>query len=166
MSWILVAVYISAHFLLYVFVFRYLRYFRTERGIFLFHLVSVTLLVLAVTVAFARAPTHDGFGLVVGSAACHGIYSLTFLECWALSEGGYSLRILDEIVRRGAAPLSDIEQHFVELSAQKKRDRAISLVTLGLIFRNGEQYELTKLGRAIANVITLIAKFADFRGRS
>ena len=53
--------------------------------------------------------------MIVGAAAAHGIYSLSFLECWALSEGGYSLRVLDEIVRRGTVPLVDLEEQQKEL---------------------------------------------------
>jgi hypothetical protein len=166
MYWIVVGAYIVTHFLLYVVVFRRVRYFGTERGIFLFHLVPAATLTLSLTVWCGWPPTQDGLALIVGAAAAHGIYSLSFLESWALSEGGYSLRALTEIVRRGSVTASELERHFVELSAQKKMVRMGTLLNLQLVRAEGDRFELTFIGRLVANILALIAKLARFRAPS
>lgn len=163
MYWVLVGTYVTVHLALYVLVFRNVKYFSTERGIFLFHLVPALVLTALMTALFVSRPTYDNFALVVGAAAAHGIYSLSFLECWVLSEGGYSLRVLTEIVRRQSAPAADVEQHFMELSARKKKGRMQSLFNLGLVRPEGERYELTPKGRMTANIIARVARLADFR---
>jgi hypothetical protein len=165
MTWLLIGLYIATHFLLYVLIFRNLQRFRTERGIFSLHFLSASILVISMVTHFLLLPTYSRFALILGAAAAHGIYSLSFLECWALSEGGYSLRVLSEIVRRGTVPVSDLERHFVELSAHKKKDRASSLMTLGLISIQDERYKLTLKGKLIASAIATVAKLADFRAR-
>jgi hypothetical protein len=165
MTWILIGIYIATHFLLYVLIFRHLQRFRTERGIFSLHFLSASILLFSMVAHFLLLPTYNRFALILGAAAAHGIYSLSFLECWALSEGGYSLRVLSEIVRRGTVPVSDLERHFVELSAQKKKDRASSLMTLGLICVQDERYTLTTKGKMIACTIAAVATLADFRVR-
>jgi hypothetical protein len=104
--------------------------------------------------------------LIVGAAAAHGIYSLSFLESWALSEGGYSLRALSEIVRRGSVTAAELEQHFVELSARKKLVRMGTLLNLRFVRAEGDHFVLTGVGRAIAKVLTLIARVANFQAPS
>src|SRR3990170_2064168 len=141
MTWSVVGGYIAAHFLLYVCVFRHRAFFRTERGIFLFHAVPMVGLVALAFGAFLWNPGLDGFALVVGAGAAHGIYSLSFLECWLLSEGGYSLRIL---------------------SARKKIGRLESLLRLGLVQTDGDRFRLTRQGMALANAMTLVASLAGF----
>ena len=166
MTWSVVGGYIAAHFLLYVCVFRHRALFRTERGIFLFHVVPMAGLVALAFGAFLWNPGLDGFALVVGAGAAHGIYSLSFLECWLLSEGGYSLRILSELVRRGAATPMDLEQQFVDMSARKKIGRLESLLHLGLVQTDGDRFRLTRQGMALANAMTLVASLAGFERRA
>jgi len=166
MVWVFFSLYLLLHFSAYALVLRHRPFFRTERGIFMFHLLSAIGLVALAAVAFLANQTEASFALVIAVAAAHGIYSLIFLECWALSEGGYSLRILSELVRRGSATPLELEERFVELSERKKEGRLKALVGLGLVRLDGEQYGLTGLGTPLANAMSLIATIARPRERS
>ena len=163
MPWTLIGGYILAHFALYVCVLRYRVFFWTERGVFLLHFVSAAIILALTFAAFLWAPTLDSVALVFGAGAAHGIYSLTFLECWLLSEGGYSLRVLSELVKRNTATPAELEEKFVEMSARKKIGRLESMVRLGLVQEDGGRLRLTRSGRNLSNAMTLIAKIAGFR---
>lgn len=166
MLWTFIGGYIVVHFVLYVFVFRHRPFFWTERGIFLFHFVPLVSLVALAFGAFLWSPSPDSFALAVGAGAAHGIYSVSFLECWLLSEGGYSLRILGELVRRGTATPAELEQQFVDVSARKKTGRYESLLDLGFVKADGDRFHLTRQGRALADAMTLIAGLASVRRRA
>lgn len=165
MPWVFIGGYIAIHFVLYLLIFRHLALFSTERGIFLLHVVSLGGIVALSFGIFLWSPSVDYVALVVAAAAAHGVYSLSFLECWLLSEGGYSLRLLSELVRRGAASLSELEQQFVDLSARKKADRLQSLLDVGLVRVDGDRFRLTRPGWALANAMALIANLAGFERR-
>ena len=92
--------YVFFHFLSYAVWFRHWRAFGSEKTIFLYHAVSFAGAVSSVLAAsWFLCPPGGGWRWVTGAAGLHGIYSLSFLELWALSDGGYSLRILDQIER-------------------------------------------------------------------
>jgi hypothetical protein len=157
--WIALSMYLLVHLLAYVFFFRYMRALHTERGILLYHLISAAIVVIVTTASFLVAPTLEQFALIVGVVAAHGIYSLSFLEVWVLSEGGYSLRVLAEIVRINGTTPASLEQHFAALSVRKKAGRLNSLTGLGLVERNGSFFRLTVKGRHVANVVAFFARF-------
>lgn len=159
MPWIATAAYLTANFVLYAAVLRQRSTFRTERGIFLYHVASFVLLVLIGAAALAAAPSTENLATLLGSAAAHGIYSLSFLEAWALSDDGYSLQILVELVRRKRATTSDLEQRFADLSAQKKARRINALLKLGLIARTGELFRPTSKGAVAARALSALLGF-------
>ena len=115
---IFIVAYLSAHFLLYALVFRNLRFFYQEKNIFLYHAISFFSLSAAGAGLLVWEPA--ALGRVIAAVSLHGIYSLSFLELWALSDGGYSLRILDQIDQPGAA--ADFKSLEV-LGASKKKYR-------------------------------------------
>src|SRR4030095_9686993 len=84
------ALYLIAHFLLYVFIFRKLSVFRTEKGIFLYHFVAALAFALALLGWAIAGQAQPGWPEIVLMAAGQGIYSLSFLELWSLAQGGYS----------------------------------------------------------------------------
>lgn len=163
---LMVGGYLVAHFLLYVFVFRHRRFFWTENGVFMFHVFPALGLVGVMSVVFLWSPTVDRFALLIGAGAAHGIYSLSFLEVWVLSEGGYSLRVLNELVKRGTAKPDDLERQFLNVSARKKMGRLDSLIGLGLVAAEGEHLKLTGKGRIAAGIMALIAASAGLRTTS
>jgi hypothetical protein len=165
MSWIAI-IYLLVHFMLFAGIFRQWEFFRSERGIFFYHIISAITLVMLEFGVFLWRPSLDNLSLVVAAGAVHGIYSLTFLECWSLSQGGYSLQILRELVRCGMATPAELEQRFIDMSAHKKMSRLDSLTHLGLVQAEGDRFRLTRPGRIFANTMEVIVFLADLRGRA
>ena len=150
--------YLVLHFALYATLFRHQRLTGTERGVFLYHLVPAAAWVIGLS-AFALAVPAVGVTEVFLVGALHGIYSLSFLELWALADGGYSLAILERLESGGGqrAGLGDMEQ----LGKAKNQARLADLVRSGLVEDRGGSYRLTAAGRAAAGLIALIVCVAD-----
>lgn len=142
------------HFLLYAAVLRHLRAFSTEGAMFLYHAGSAALLAVILFGSWNAGISSERLTEAVGVLSFHGIYSLSFLELWWLSDGGYSLRILDRVDRSGSqAEVTDLES----LGSAKKSDRLNSLKTLGLARAEGEKTRLTGPGRLFAFFLFLVA---------
>ncbi len=148
--------YCVAHFLVYAILVRTRRWGRNECGIFFYHLASFLLLGLAVllvsVVSAASAPT----ALVASALAVHGIYSLTFLELWSLTQGSYSLSILDAV---DAAQRDGTDLPWSRLAAiegTKQDDRLNGLRRLGLIREKADVAKLTTAGCVVAVMLAAI----------
>jgi hypothetical protein len=107
--------------------------------------------------AFAGRGVDAADVILVGSL--HGIYSLSFLELWALADGGYSLAILESLARGDGqrASLAGMEQ----LGVTKNEGRLADLERTGLVESHAAGYRLTAAGRAAAGLIALIVWLAD-----
>jgi hypothetical protein len=94
--------------------------------------------------------------------SAHGIYSLSFLELWSLTQGSYSLSILEKAL---VEPLtaqheSDI-QELIEIGISKQQDRIIALQNLGLVKGYNNDFRLTSKGRKLASILSMIAWTAN-----
>jgi hypothetical protein len=108
-----------------------------------------------------RSDFSVAFLTAVAIAAAHGIYSISFLELWALASGSYSFIILRGINSGGAA---DAEKIIAELGAvgdSKKDQRVASLERLGLISRNEGKLSLTGRGRVVASFLRALQRNAN-----
>lgn len=92
--------------------------------------------------------------------ALQGIYSLTFLELWALADGGYSLAILDTLDKVEDQDQGEVIDKLILLGTKKTQARVADLVQLGLVININDGYQLTKLGRLFAVILIKIVKFA------
>jgi hypothetical protein len=126
---------------------------RSERGIFAYHAGSYLVANLAVAIAVAARPELHCEWLVFTLGA-HGIYSLSFLELWSLTQGSYSLSVLAEVDRLGAAATSSRLQELAEIGRGKKTARASALSGLGLMHPDGRS--LTLAGTLAAWVFRLL----------
>jgi hypothetical protein len=148
------AAYLALHFLLYGVVLRHGRLTAGEKGIFSYHFFPAAAWVIgAAAAALAGGPI--GAAHVALIAALHGIYSLTFLELWALADGGYSLAILESV--ESASSLEAMER----LGAAKNEGRLADLERAALVERHADAYRLTGAGKAVAGGIALIVCLAD-----
>jgi len=138
---------VLGHFTLFATVLRHARAFHAERTIFLYHALSAA--VVAVAAAAIVIWNFELRAGAVGLMAIHAIYSLSFLELWSLSEGGYSLAILREL--SGSAGSVRLQGDPMQaLGGRKVRSRIESLGRLGLVRTAvDDQIELTFLGRAV-----------------
>ena len=144
---------IAIHACLYVLWLRRRVWFGQERGILLCHAVSFTLLTFGL-VAYILQIDRDWL-TGAGALCLHGIYSLSFLELWALSEGGFSLAILRVVESQRTSP-TDIEEAFTALADQKRNGRLQGLVGLRMADEEGETFRATRMGRIAAIVLRVV----------
>jgi hypothetical protein len=137
---------IAVHFGVYAVVLRFLPAFRRESVIFAYQAGSFASLMLVAVAGAIHAAGPVAFALSALLISLHGIYSLSFLELWALSEGGYSLRLL-HLIDRGAMEPGKPDR---ELGAAKLAKRLGALGDLGLIRVTAGQNRLTWPGRCAA----------------
>ena len=153
--------YLLAHLISYVVLFRHLAALRTERGIFLFHLVSACALPAAVFVFSLDAGFSGTLLRTVTVAAAHGIYSISFLEIWSLAWGSYSFIILRGIGSGGTADAEKIVSELGSVGDDKKDQRIKSLERLGLISQNEGKVSLTSKGRVAAAFLRALQRNAN-----
>ena len=157
------AIYIAAHLLLYVAVWRQRPAFRQEKVIFAYHALSAVGVTLAVLVEPLVLGTPYDLQWIVAIVGLHGIYSTSFLELWSLAEGGYSLQILEELDRaeRRGQP-ADVEA-LRAIGVAKQGNRLAGLASIGLVRQDGGRMELTGPGRLVASVFALLAWLTNVR---
>jgi hypothetical protein len=138
-----------AHAVLYFAVLRDWPGLASEKAIFLYHMIS----------AIALAGGLGIWALAVGGSevwtwfACavmlHGIYSLSFLELWALADDSYSLAIMEIIDRGGRASDPALMQRLEAIGMGKQASRLDALRANGLVREIGDgSFTLTRVGRA------------------
>jgi hypothetical protein len=158
---ILSLAWIVGHLILFLAVFRRRHAFFSEKRIFLYHLISATL--LTVVLAAMAAADRGGWTELLGSVSLHGIYSLTSLEAWALADGGISGRILSRLARaEGAQSRLDL-QWTVVYAGRKKRHRLQSVRTLGLVNADDGALSLSLLGWIVVTGFLLLCWLTNTR---
>jgi hypothetical protein len=158
-SWFLA--YLLAHLLLYVLVVRHRPWFRRELAILLFHAAPAAAAASFVVAAVAAHPGPSRLCQAVAVLSMQGIYSLSFLELWALADGGYSLHILARFSSAGetASALATLG----ELGAGKRSNRLAGLGRMGLIRAAGDSFVLTRKGRALAALLWCLARAVNLK---
>jgi hypothetical protein len=150
--------YLAAHLCLFLVWLRRVALFRREPAIAAYHLVSYAMLVGTLGAMAILGRDARGFALAGLAAGLHGIYSLTFLELWSLTEGSYSLSLLMKIDSSETAVTVDELVALKSIGATKRSVRLESLRRLGLV-SEGPAYRVTFLGRvcsaALSGVIWL-----------
>lgn len=158
-AWTLVlfaGLYLPTHLTLYFIACRNQPAFRTERGILLFHLVSACALTLgAGSWAFLANPFSTSL-LAAGVAAifAHGIYSLTFLELWTLSQISFSQEVLDRATSSGISRTALDE--LAAIGDRKRVERIAGLHKSGLIVLRKGKWALTGRGRIVASGLAAV----------
>lgn len=164
MSWILGSfLWVSTNLALYIVLLRHWQRFARESTIFRYQFLSFAGLMVFLLVA--GPPVGSKAAALVAALSLHGIYSLSFLELWSLSESGYSLQMLDRIDRVGAldpdASADDIEG----IGSSKKILRLQSLGRLALVKADGDRCTLTPLGRMAAAGLRGLGWIINLKGR-
>lgn len=157
--------YVVGHFALYVLCLRHQTVFRREVVIFTYHVVPYVLWVaLGMFLWYSGAANAtDSIETITAIAAGHGIYSLSFLELWSLSQGGYSLSILDEVDRAERIDQSPDWNRLALIGDKKQSDRLKALLGLGLIRSDDAGYRLTGLGMVVALALALLVWTANLK---
>lgn len=151
---LLATLYVPAHLAAYVAFVRGSSWGKTERGIFLYHFCSF-LTFAATTMALCAFHGFD-IGIWISVLAFHGIYSLTFLELWSLTQGSYSLQLLEAAAKNGDLPHLRKLSELRELGDSKIEQRLASLSALHLIRGQAKNIKLTLLGSILASFFRLV----------
>lgn len=127
-----------------------------ELGVFSYHLISFFVAFFILIVAKAFNSIDVSIFNLIGVLSLHMIYSLSFLELWALSDGGFSLAIL-----RAISVGSKIDVHGVNVelrvrSSEKVAQRVITLERLLLVTSENDVYKISKFGRIVNSSVMVI----------
>lgn len=159
--------YLACHFLAYAAYFRWIPFFRTELGVFLLHAISfaVFLCIVAMLPVFGVGITGLWAPHLALALSLHGIYSLSFLEAWSLTQGSYSLSILSAIAHERSPMSLNTIAPLCAIGKEKRSARNAVLVSLGLVSlgTNGGA-TLTGAGCVCARLIRFLLKFTGGRG--
>lgn len=135
---------------------------RAERSILLLHVASFfVLLTLLSTTLILRFPSATLSG-ATAALFLHAVYSLSYLELWALSEGSLSLRILADVAMTAPRPRAEVIAAHVLLVDSKKTQRMTTLIALGIVRKDESAYCLTSAGQLLSGLLGALGASAGF----
>jgi hypothetical protein len=158
-------VWLACHFLIYVAVLRNMPLFQTERGIFLYHLISAAVFVAVALVILLIYRDGEAFSLACALVAGHGIYSISFLELWSLAQGSYSLSIMGQGRADRIPSRAELIEAFARIGNAKKADRLSGLQVSQLIRLDGNHWKLYGAGAIIASMLRRLLWLANIKER-
>jgi uncharacterized membrane protein len=152
---------IITHILLYFLFFR--EKARTEVKILGYHL-SLCLFLVIITSLFIKSQ-YSSFSAIILLASIYGIYSLSFLELWTLSQISYSREIL---LKARNGKISENNDNFItlqNLGEQKRIARLNSLKIKRVVILKNGLWHLTFLGQFIAYFLSIILWLPNIKNR-
>jgi hypothetical protein len=153
-----VVIYLICHFLFYVLYGRTLARLRTEMGIFMFHFSSFCIISVISCFFLYISDINIFLTTLLAVLALHGIYSLTFLEFWSLSQGGYSISILR------LSPINNTSiKRLEDIGDDKVKYRFASLSRLGLVNIKGDYLSPTILGKVVIFIFKMFIRLTKLR---
>ena len=157
------AAYLIAHSIVYTCAARFNAWLMRERGVFRYHFFSALLFSLAAfAYAFAdgsETAAANAFGLV----AVHAIYSMSFLELWSLTQGSYSVQVLQAVRAAGTKSKSEAIRELADIGETKRHQRLDGIVGLRLVRRERDLYCLTPRGSVSAAVVRALLYTANYK---
>lgn len=127
----------TGHFGIYALWLRHARRLQTESGIFAYHAASYFLLTGALGITGCVLDRSEAWVGTLFAGGMHGLYSLSFLELWSLTQGSYSLGILAHIAQAGGSVTPGELIRLQTVGATKKSSRSADLCRLGLVRPDG-----------------------------
>ena len=121
--------------------------------VFLFHVALFLLLPLVTVVihfCFSGHASSFDFFLAYGMSA---VYSLSFLELWSLTEGSYSLQLLNAI---DSGSPERVQELGTAVGLDKQTNRLRGIVRLGLVKQENDRFIISITGWLVAFVTSLI----------
>lgn len=162
--WIFICLaYLGGHFAFYVAVGRNVEWMRSEKCIFLYHALSFAFACLVSAVGGLTVGVSLPVDFFFGTVFAHAIYSLSFLELWALADDSFSLAILRHLLRYGEVHDAAAFQGLASIGVRKQRVRLKEVLSLGLVRSRGEQLVLTNLGRFIAGLAVVFLRIPGIK---
>lgn len=157
------AVHIACHFGAFVALRLRSAWLQSEKGIFLLHVVSAAALAAAALLTVAFHADGATLGAAGAGVFAHGIYSLTFLEFWSLSQISYSRDVL-LIARSGRLPVhGQAPEELLALGERKRAGRLRALERLGLVESAAGAWRVTPKGRMVSGALRLLQWLSNLR---
>ena len=154
---------IGGHFLAYAVWLRHTGRLATEKAILKYHLFSACALTIIAVSCIAILPGDEVIAIAVGVVFAHGIYSLTFLELWTLSQISYTRDML--LKARDAELNAGATEDLARIGDRKRIERLEALSRTGLIRREHGRWAHGPLGRLFARFLVLVLWLPDLRSR-
>lgn len=118
------------------FIFRHGPLRASESGIFKLQLLSSCFIGVMGGILILKNPDSTIFSCILGCIFLHGIYSLTFLEFWALAQGSFSQEIVKLALRQSITDFALTQ--LINIGDEKLKTRLSGLHAGGMIkLQNG-----------------------------
>jgi len=155
--------YLAVHFFIYVLVLRWFSWSRREGIILLYHAAPAALASACGLIWAVMQPAGATLAEVAIVISLQGIYSLSFLELWSLTQGGYSLHILSRICSAGGTVSTSALASLQQAGAGKRATRLAGLLRLRLIRAHRDRFKLSWQGRLVSACLASIARCAHLK---
>lgn len=136
----------------------------SEKGIFWYHMASAAVVAAIFAIWASVIGGAEAWTWFVAVVMLHGLYSLSFLELWALADDSYSVAIMEIVDRSGSAGGAALIQGLEAIGMSKQTSRLDALRAIGLI-RPGRAgtFELTSKGRVAVGLGRTLLFLANVR---
>jgi phosphoglycerol transferase MdoB-like AlkP superfamily enzyme len=138
---------------------------RTEASIFLYHLLLAFALLVFSVVFVVTSMTEERIASAITLISLNGIYSLTFLELWTLSQISYSRELLIKAKANKFLSTSSHVDELARLGDRKRSERLQSLCDLGLLLPTDDGWKLSTRGKLIAGLLQLLNWLPNLKSR-
>jgi hypothetical protein len=154
---------LAIHLFIYLVALR--RRLRTEVAIFLFHLVPTLTMFVCSVIFVLISMTEERVASAITLISTNGIYSLTFLELWSLSQISYSREVLVKVKSGHLLSISSYTDELAAIGDKKRTERLIALCNMGLLSRTKDVYGLSMRGIFIAKALQLLNWLPNLKSR-
>ena len=138
---------------------------RTEAAIFVYHFVPTVILFVCSVIFFVISMTEERIASAITLISLNGIYSLTFLELWTLSQISYSRELLIKAKANKFLSTSSHVDELARLGDRKRSERLQSLCDLGLLLPTDDGWKLSTRGKLIAGLLQLLNWLPNLKSR-
>ena len=137
---------------------------RSEKGIFWYHVGSAAIVTGALAIWALVTGGAEAWTWFVAVVMLHGIYSLSFLELWALADDSYSVAIMEIVDQSGTAGGATLIRGLEAIGMSKQTSRLDALQAIGLI-RQGPDgaFALISKGRVAVGLGRALLFLANVR---
>ena len=131
----------------------------SEKGIFWYHVISAAVVTGVFAIWALVTGGAEAWTWFVAVVMLHGIYSLSFLELWALADDSYSVAILEVLELE-----PELIQGLEAIGMSKQTSRLDALQAIGLV-RPGRDgtFALTSKGRVAVGLGRTLLFLANVR---
>lgn len=138
---------------------------RTETAILAFHVFLALALFVFAVIFVVLSIDEERWAAAVALVSVNGIYSLTFLELWTLSQISYSRELLVRAKNGKLRSASSNADELVRLGNEKRSARLLSLRSMGLLASTEHGWKLGRRGKLVAAVLQLLLWLPNLRLR-